>query len=81
MERVVKRIAKVILTLICTTLIISTATISKAAGTDTPPVQVIPTNGEHFELNAVEVKDIAGQNKQVIMELWGYDVDFKRSYI
>lgn len=33
---------------------------------------------QYLELRAVEVKEVTGQNKQVIMELWGHDIDFKR---
>lgn len=36
-----------------------------------------PTDDQYFELRAVTVKDVAGQNKQVIMELWGHNLQFK----
>lgn len=39
---------------------------------------VIPTDEQYLELRAVSVKEVAGQNKQVIMELWGNNVEFKR---
>lgn len=39
---------------------------------------VEPTADQYLELRAVEVKDVAGANKQVIMELWGYNLEFKR---
>lgn len=38
---------------------------------------IIPEENQYFELRAVEVKDVEG-NKQVIMELWGHEIDFKR---
>lgn len=37
-----------------------------------------PTDNQYFELKATTITDVAGQNKQVIMELWGYEIDFKR---
>lgn len=39
---------------------------------------VTPTDEQFMELRAVEVKEIEGKNKQVIMELWGNNVEFKR---
>lgn len=39
---------------------------------------VVPTDEQYMELRAVEVKEIEGKNKQVIMELWGNNVEFKR---
>ncbi len=37
-----------------------------------------PGENQYLELKATSIKDVEGQNKQVIMELWGYDIDFKR---
>ena len=39
-----------------------------------------PTAGEYLELRAVEVKEEEGKNKQLIMELWGHNLQFKRIY-
>lgn len=36
-----------------------------------------PGSNQYFELVAREIKDVSGENKQVLMELWGYDIDFK----
>lgn len=36
-----------------------------------------PTEEQYLELRAVTVTDKAGQNKQVIMELWGHNLQFK----
>ncbi|MCI8518753.1 MAG: hypothetical protein HFJ51_01090 [Clostridia bacterium] len=33
---------------------------------------------EHFELRAVDIKETEGGNRQLIMELWGNDIEFKR---
>ncbi len=38
----------------------------------------IPELDQYLELRAVEVKEVAGQNKQVIMELWTNKIDFER---
>lgn len=37
-----------------------------------------PGDDQYFELRAVEIKEIEGKNKQVIMQLWGHNLDFKR---
>lgn len=37
-----------------------------------------PSDEQYFELKAVEIKDVDGQEKQVIMELWGHNLEFKR---
>ncbi len=37
-----------------------------------------PEEDQYLELKATTITDVEGQNKQVIMELWGYDIDFKR---
>lgn len=36
-----------------------------------------PTDDQYLELRAAEVKNIDGQNKQIIMELWGHNLEFK----
>lgn len=36
-----------------------------------------PTDEQYLELRAVSVDDVAGQNKQVIMELWSHNLDYK----
>ncbi len=33
---------------------------------------------QYFELRATEIKNIDGKNRQVIMELYGKDIEFKR---
>lgn len=40
--------------------------------------EIAPSDNQYFELRAVEIKEIDGQNKQVIMELWGHNMEFKR---
>lgn len=43
-----------------------------------PTVPIIPDESQYLELKAVEIKDVEGQNKQVIMELWANNLIFKR---
>lgn len=62
-------IACVIMLFICTTIIMASGSDSKI---------LTPTEDQYFELRAVEIKEIEGQNKQVIMELWGNNIEFKR---
>lgn len=56
-------------------LILMSCTIIMAADND---LCVTPTDEQYFELRAVSIKDVPGQNKQVIMELWGNNIEFKR---
>lgn len=60
----------------CITIILLSATIIMASETD--DTCLTPSDNQYFELRAVEVKDVEGQNKQVIMELWGNNIEFKR---
>ncbi len=41
-------------------------------------VALTPADNQCLELRAVEIKDVDGQNKQVIMQLWGNNLVFKR---
>lgn len=60
--------------LICIQLILTIAIVN-AANTDESILE--PSDEQYFELRATNVKQVLGQNKQVIMELWGYNIDFK----
>lgn len=40
--------------------------------------EVTPTDNQYLELRATTIKEVEGQNKQVIMELWGHEINFKR---
>lgn len=40
--------------------------------------EVTPNDNQYLELRATTVEEVEGQGKQVIMELWGHDIDFKR---
>lgn len=39
---------------------------------------LVPTDDQYLELKAVQVKDVTGQNKQVVMQLWGHNLEFRR---
>lgn len=60
---------------ICIVLMFLSTSIVMALDT----IGVEPTDNQYFELRAVEVKTVEGQNKQVIMELWGHYIEFKRT--
>lgn len=60
----------------CITIILFSTSIIMAFETDN--TCLVPSDNQYFELRAVEVKKVEGQNKQVIMELWGNNIEFKR---
>lgn len=65
----------VIAVLICIFLLLgNVATILAANDVDL----LIPTDDQYLELKAVQAKDVTGQNKQVIMQLWGHNLEFRR---
>ena len=73
MEYQIRKIKKfIVVVLICINLIFSCNFVF-AANT----VEVEPTEDQFLELRAVSVTQVSGQNKQVIMELWGNNVEFK----
>ena len=39
---------------------------------------IVPSDNQYLELRANTITEIEGQGKQVVMELWGNDIDFKR---
>ena len=39
---------------------------------------IVPSDNQYLELRATTITDVEGQGKQVVMELWGHDIDFKR---
>ncbi len=70
-----KVISKIIY--ICTAVLLISKTVVMA-DTTIPTIKEEASEQQYFELNATTINDVEGQNKQVIMELWGYDVEFKR---
>lgn len=52
--------------------------VSTVYAVEADPNEIAPSDNQYFELRAVEIKEIDGQNKQVIMELWGHNMEFKR---
>lgn len=57
----------VILLLVCSSIVMASI----------PTTRVNPEDNQYFELRAVKIENVEGQNKQVIMELWGHDIEFK----
>lgn len=37
-----------------------------------------PAENQYFEFRAAKMNDTGENGKQVIMELWGHNIDFKR---
>lgn len=61
--------------LICVFLLLgNVATILAANDVDL----LTPTDDQYLELKAVQAKDVIGQNKQVILQLWGHNLEFRR---
>lgn len=78
-----KKLKQIILKIIMLCMIIIYALASPISIATETEIQadencLIPTDDQYLELRAVQVKDISGQNKQVIMELWGHNLEFKR---
>lgn len=71
----IKKNKKFILLIIMFIISLLTSTIVIFAA---EPIYLMPEDNQYFELRAVEIKDVVGKNKQVIMELWGNNIEFKR---
>lgn len=70
-----KEYNKALTTIIICMILILTSIITVMA---TETNCLTPTDDQYLELRAVEVKEVTGQNKQVTMEVWGNNIDFKR---
>lgn len=69
MENLLKKITAVILILVM--MFINMAIVVEAS-------TIEPTDDQYLELKATNITEVEGKNKQVIMELWGHEIDFKR---
>ena len=69
MENLLKKLTAVILILV---IMFINMTIVVEAST------IEPTDDQYLELKATNITEGEGKNKQVIMELWGHEIDFKR---
>ena len=69
MENLLKKLTAVILILV---IMFINMTIVVEAST------IEPTDYQYLELKATNITEVEGKNKQVIMELWGHEIDFKR---
>ncbi len=69
MENLLKKLTAVILILV---IMFINMTIVVEAST------IEPIDDQYLELKATNITEVEGKNKQVIMELWGHEIDFKR---
>ncbi|HJJ10730.1 MAG TPA: hypothetical protein OIM49_03060 [Clostridiaceae bacterium] len=69
MENLLKKLTAVILILVM--MFINMAIVVEAS-------TIEPTDDQYLELKATNITEVEGKNKQVIMELWGHEIDFKR---
>ena len=73
MDKMRKNLTNLIVILLIVSLtILGKYTIVEASTT------IEPDENQYFELKATELKELENQSKQVIMELWGYNINFKR---
>lgn len=69
MENLLKKLTAVILILVM--MFINMAIVVEAS-------TIEPTDDQYLELKATNITEVEDKNKQVIMELWGHEIDFKR---
>ena len=69
MENLLKKLTALILILVM--MFINMAIVVEAS-------TIEPTDDQYLELKATNITEVEGKNKQVIMELWGHEIDFKR---
>ena len=69
MENLLKKLTAVILILVM--MFINMAIVVEDS-------TIEPTDDQYLELKATNITEVEGKNKQVIMELWGHEIDFKR---
>lgn len=76
-----------IITIICVCLLLLSPNavfaeaIDEVEGDVIPDIQTTelqPTDDQFLELRAAEITEIEGKNKQLTMELWGNELEFKR---
>lgn len=77
-------IEKIVLIIVCFIIsvvssIINVTTAAETDGTTTFCENCIaPSNNQYLELKATEIVEVEGNGKQLIMELWGHNIKFKR---
>ena len=64
-------------TKIITTIIIATIIILNTIYTQAASISVTPTENQYLELRATTINTMDNQDKQIIFELWGHDIEFK----
>ena len=68
-----KRKINLIALIVITVMFLTMSIITLQASTE-----VQPEDNQYLEMRATTITDIDGQGKQLIMELWGHEIDFKR---
>ena len=66
MENLLKKLTAVILILVM--MFINMAIVVEAS-------TIEPTDDQYLELKATNITEVEGKNKQVIMELWGHEIE------
>lgn len=75
MNNIIKTKAiKILEILVITLVLVTTLNVFSVKASTT----VEPADNQYFEMRATTITDIPDQGKQLIMELWGYNIDFKR---
>lgn len=46
--------------------------------TSSASIEIMPEDNQYLELKATTIIEREDNSKQVIMELWGHEIDFKR---
>lgn len=72
---------KIIILIFSILLIFSSIIVTQASESneqETKPVILTPNENQYFELKATTINNVEGKGKQLIMELWGHEIYFKR---
>ncbi len=75
-----KIIKKAILILVCfiVSIISSMFPVVAVEGETFCEYCIVPASNQYIELKGTEIVEIDGNGKQLIMELWGHNLTFKR---
>lgn len=60
-------------------IVICSAIVEASLTSTTITIPPDDIDNQYFELRAASLKDVPGEGRQLIMELWGHDIDFKRT--
>ena len=73
-----KKLTNNLIKIIATSFTLANSFINPSIASEIDDTCLTPDANQYFELRAVEVKEVENQNKQLIMELWGNNIEFKR---